>query len=705
VDTTLLWTAVGSGAAAAGVLVAAGVAITQGRSVLHRPPLTSDEPVRVVLEPPDLPVGHGTARVPAVGVVLRPPTGRLPEHVRGRQELVGQLQALAGAPDGQTHVLAGLGGTGKTTVALELAEEASRPGGPPVWWIPAGDAGGVLAGLMSLAAELGAPAGEVTEALAGRRNPADLLWRCLKARPGWLLVFDNADDLDALTMSGAPVSDGTGWIRPTTAGLVLVTSRLSDRQAWGRHAQIHPVGWLDDAAGAQILTDLAPDAGSAWEAAALAKRLGGLPLALHHAGMALATDFTPEPTTFADYLAALQSRFGQLMGHGPGDDRAIVTSTWELSLDALAAHSRPQARPLLRVLSCLAPAVVIPPALLDLAILARACPIPSADQAADGLAALASAGLITTQPGPPGTRPGALVHPLVSETGRLRLDHEYPAQAGAIAVALLATAAQSLRNDRPADWPEWVQQAVHQRAVWTYLGTRLADADLDRLAQVSTDTAAAFVSAGAYAASEELARLALVRTTRLGADHQAVQWLRIRVASTRRFTGQYAQAEREFRNVLAIFLPVLGSDHPSTLATRYEIARVMAAQGQHEQAEHEFRDVLATRQRVLGTDHPDTLATRYEIARVMAAQRQHEQAEHEFRDVLATRQRVLGPDHPRTLATRHEIAHVMAAQGRYEQAEHEFRDVLATRQRVLGPDHPRTASTSKSLAALRAHRP
>jgi hypothetical protein len=407
VDATLLWTAVGSGAAAAGFLVAAGVAITQGRSVRHHPPLTADEPVRVILEPPDLPVGHGTSRVPAAGAVLRPPTGRLPKRVRGRQDLAIQLRTLVGAPDGRAHVLAGLGGTGKTTVALELAEEASRSGGRPVWWVPAGDVSGMLAALMSLAAELGAPAGDVAEALAGRRNPADLLWRCLLARPGWLLVFDNADDLDALTVSGVPVSDGTGWIRPTTAGLVLVTSRLSDPRAWGRHAQIHSVGWLEDETGAQILTDLAPGAGPVWDAAVLAKRLGGLPLALHHAGMALAADFAPEPT-FADYLAALQSRFGQLMGHGPGDDRAIVASTWELSLDALAARGRPQARPLLRVLSCLAPAVVIPPALLDLAILARACLIPSTDQAADGLEALVSAGLITTQPGPPGTRPGVL---------------------------------------------------------------------------------------------------------------------------------------------------------------------------------------------------------------------------------------------------------------------------------------------------------
>jgi len=572
-----------------------------------------------------------------------------------------------------------------------------------VWWVPAGDADGLLAGLMGLAAELGAAAGEVAGALAGRRNPADLLWRWLEARPGWVLVFDNADDLDVLAVGGVPVGDGTGWIRPTMAGLVVVASRVSDPRAWGRHAEIHAVGWLSPAVGAQVLADLAPGAGSPGDATALAERLGGLPLALHHAGLALASDFAAE-RTFAGYLAALEDRFGQLMGHGAADDRAIVTSTWELSLDGLAGGGRPQARLLLRVLSCLAPAVVIPPAVLDLAVLGRVCPGGSTEEAAEGLAALASAGLITAQPGPSGTRPGVVVHPLVCETSRLRLDGENLAKTGAVAVALLDAAAGSLVYDRPADWPAWVQLAVHQRAVWSYLGARLALDDLARLAQVSADTAQAFLWAGAYEASEELVRLALADVTRLDPDHQTVQALRFQVASAYRFTGRHAEAEREFREVLADEERVLGPDHPSTLDTRFELACELGERSQHEQAEREFREVLAARLRVLGPDHPSTLAARHEIARMLGARGQHEQAEREFREVLAARLRVLGPDHPGTLATRHAIAHELGERGQHEQADREYREVLADEERVLGPDHPSTLATRHGIARMLGER-
>jgi len=103
--------------------------------------------------------------------------------------------------------------------------------------VATGDKGIITTALLGLAQELGAPQGEVFEAFAGRRNPADLLWRFLTAQQGWLLVFDNVDDLDVLTVGGITVAEGAGWIRPTTAGLILVTSRVVDPRAWGRHAR------------------------------------------------------------------------------------------------------------------------------------------------------------------------------------------------------------------------------------------------------------------------------------------------------------------------------------------------------------------------------------------------------------------------------------------------------------------------------------
>ena len=82
----------------------------------------------------------------------------------------------------------------------------------------------MTARLLDLAQDLGAPPSEVAEARNGRRDPADLLWHYLEVRQGWLLVFDNADDLGALTVGGNDAASGAGWLRPSAAGLTVVTS-------------------------------------------------------------------------------------------------------------------------------------------------------------------------------------------------------------------------------------------------------------------------------------------------------------------------------------------------------------------------------------------------------------------------------------------------------------------------------------------------
>lgn len=68
--------------------------------------------------------------------------------------------------------------------------------------------------LLGLARLLGTPDGEVREALAGRINPSDVLWRQLEARRGWVLIFDNADNPGALavgqTEQRAGERDGCG---------------------------------------------------------------------------------------------------------------------------------------------------------------------------------------------------------------------------------------------------------------------------------------------------------------------------------------------------------------------------------------------------------------------------------------------------------------------------------------------------------------
>jgi hypothetical protein len=187
------------------------------------------------------------------------------------------------------RVLHGLGGVGKTSVALAVAWHA-KSRDIPVWWVRGTSAGAVAQGMRSVAIELG-----MSPAALSARHPADALWGLLDSQPGgWLLVLDDIDDPGVVLGEGNAVTDGTGLLRPACgAGLVLVTTRDGSASTWGSRGagwfRLHRLKPLEAHDGARVLLDVAgADGGDQHGAGSLAARLGGLPLALRLAGRFLA---------------------------------------------------------------------------------------------------------------------------------------------------------------------------------------------------------------------------------------------------------------------------------------------------------------------------------------------------------------------------------------------------------------------------------
>ena len=117
--------------------------------------------------------GHG------MGSVV-PPWGLLPPRVRGRDGLISRRSGLAASPDRLVHVLNGLGGSGKTTIALSVADAVVRAGGQ-AWWISGRDRSSVDSGIVSLAGALGVTGTEIAQARAGGRSVLDMIWERLDA--------------------------------------------------------------------------------------------------------------------------------------------------------------------------------------------------------------------------------------------------------------------------------------------------------------------------------------------------------------------------------------------------------------------------------------------------------------------------------------------------------------------------------------------
>ena len=691
---------------------------------------------------------------------LAPPWGLLPPQVHGRDVLVSRLQAVITVPDGHIHVICGLGGAGKTTVALKVAQ-ARRPEGVRAWWINARDRDSVASDLIDLALQLGAGRQEITQALTGMRSITDLVWQHLEALPErFLLVIDNADDPDVLVPEGGHVEDGNGILRGSTRGVVLVTSRVCNPTTWGGAATLHTLRSLNADEGAQVLLDLAgPHAGGKEAAVDLAARLGGLPLALQTAGRYLASDAArlEGRGTFVGYRRALDVQFAGLLDASTGrnDSRAAITATWELSLDLLARRGFTHARRVMRLVGAFA-AAPLPAEAIDWQLAwgasfhsMRGLGFRRYDEAAHSRTLSALSELTLLDLIPAGDAPGTIcvsAHPLVVETNALRVrGTRQRKRLWTTAIAMLTRAADSRETDE-VDSARWLSllsphvvlflERVHERS-------NLSTKTIRTLIDAANRTGRALYWSGQYLGSLRLARLAVSASRRhlgeehpttlasqhalgsaflilgrptdavrmlsdtlsarqrvLGRDHNDTLRTQHNVAQALASSGRYDEAEQHFQAVLRRRMVLLGPAHRVTVRTRANRAHALADSGRFNQAVEEYLQIQAISAEVLGHDDPETQDVRQGLANTLTRLGRHDEAEPVYRALVDLRKATFGPDHPETLASRQGLGNTLLGQRRYEEAETEFRATAKARERVLGAGHPDTVASRAGLTRV-----
>ncbi|MFD9481776.1 tetratricopeptide repeat protein [Streptomyces nojiriensis] len=311
-------------------------------------------------------------------VPVKPPLNLRPRRLHGRdakfQKLgAGDLQPLLG----DITVLHGMGGIGKTAMALAIAG-AMRRNGVRVFWVQASQVDSLRAALRQIALQLSGGEAQAREVAAGTLNATDLAWEALHTSTNpWLLIFDSADNPTEIERELGP-----GWLEGSAAGAVLVTTRQGSADLWPAEAKLEKLDALDSAAGAEMLLDLAgkpeqhPSERDA--ARALSMRLGGIPLALRLAGLCVSQPLSPL-RSFEAFGRALDRDFegvvdravdASLRPRTDDDARNLVMQTWEVSLDALEQQDIPHVRSIMRVLSCWA-ASPVPVELLSPKVLLR----------------------------------------------------------------------------------------------------------------------------------------------------------------------------------------------------------------------------------------------------------------------------------------------------------------------------------------------
>ncbi|KAF6806669.1 Kinesin light chain 5, partial [Colletotrichum plurivorum] len=207
-------------------------------------------------------------------------------------------------------------------------------------------------------------------------------------------------------------------------------------------------------------------------------------------------------------------------------------------------------------------------------------------------------------------------------------------------------------------------------------------------------------SEGRWKEAQELFTRGMEMNQRVvGEEHPDTLTSMANLTSTYRNQGRWKEAEELEVRVMETRKRVLGEEHPDTLTSMANLASTFWNQGRWKEAEELEVRVMETRKRVLGEEHSDTLTSMANLASTYSNQGRWKEAEELEVDVMETLKTKLGEEHPSTLTSMANLASTYRNQGRWKEVEELFVRVMETSLRVLGEEHPSTLTSMSNLAS------
>lgn len=605
----------------------------------------------------------------------------------GRSALLERLRDGLGSASGGTaamYALYGLGGVGKTQIALEYVHRFAADY-DLVWWIPSEQNELVVSALADLARKLGLRVGDDAAQVA--QEVRDHL-RQSSSTLRWLLVFDNADEPQEVSRHF-----------PGGNGHILVTSRNQTWLQYGKALEIDP--FLREESVEHLLRRAADL--TAEDADRVAAAVGDLPLALDQAGAWLAETGTPVDT----YLAELEQQAERVLSFSqPANYPKPVGATWNVSIERLKERS-PAAVRLLQLCAFFAAEPISMKLLYgDEMIRVLATEDPSLQEKMVlgqvireiGRFALAKVDRATES---------IQVHRLVQAVIRSQLTRQEQEEAQHVVHRILAGARPS--GEEPIDDPE--NQPTFA-AIWPHLEASEASiCDEPETRQLLIDRVRYLWKRGdlnaALTLGEALRRLwegqLTERASAAQRSHAAnlqiqILHLRFHIANVLRSLGKYVEAETLGSDTLARQRALLRPGHPHILMTASGLAMDLGNVGRFNDALDMATEAYLGFKESFGEDHPRTLSANNNRALCLRQLGRYSEARDVDQEIYDRRRNDLGKEHPHTLISVTNLGRDLREVGEYETSISLLRDSYQSYEALFGKVHPETLRTAKSLA-------
>ncbi|MFC1443143.1 FxSxx-COOH system tetratricopeptide repeat protein [Streptacidiphilus sp. N1-10] len=542
------------------------------------------------------------------------------------------------------QTLYGLGGVGKTQIALEYAHRFMADY-DLVWWIEAEEPEQVAVSLTDLARRLELRVGENASENADLVKETLRLGTHPKARR-WLLIFDNADDPANIVryFPGGP-------------GDVLVTSR---NQSWSGQAQPLEVDIFQREESVDHLRRRVPEL-STTDASLVAEAVGDLPLAVEIAAAWLETTGVPVGT----YIEQLRTEAVNVLAAAePADYPTTFGATWKVSIARLREQS-PAAARLLQLWAFFAPDSISRSLVYNDQMIDSLVPYDEdlRDKYMMGklLRALSRYGLARVD----STSSTFQVHRMVQAVVRAEMTAEDLENTVHEAHRILVGARPDEGDtDDPRNWPQF-------ELIWPHLGPSNAEyCDEPDTRGLLIDRVRYLWKRGELDRAEDLGRrLDAAWTEKLGDDDKQTLQLRLQLGSVLRSQGRFAEGLALDEDTLARQRRVLRENHPQTLQTAGNVAADLRSLGRFREALEMDRKTYTTLVDELGEDDVITLRLANNLAVDLRFNGFYEEAR--ILDEDTFNRRSIGQDgrnHPLTLSTKANLGEDLRALGRYQES-------------------------------------
>jgi tetratricopeptide (TPR) repeat protein len=627
--------------------------------------------------------------------------------------------------------IVGLGGIGKTQLALEFAYKVktSKPK-YSIFWIPALSMESMEQACGNIAMICGIPL-----AVDKQKDIKELVKEYLSSEAAgeWLLIIDNADDMN-LIFGTEQMNGIADYLPQSETGLMLYTTRNQDVAVSLTDSNVIELEQMDRQEAVSFLEQavirkqLLDNRSITTE---LLDELAYLPLAISQCAAYLNRN---KNTSFTDYLRLLQNA-----QHGTIDllsqefrdttrykhSANAVAKTWLVSFDQIRDRD-PVAADLLAFISCIESKAI------PLSILPSVEP---EERMVRAVGTLCGYSFMIKR----GEEDVYDMHRLVHlATGIWRKKYDAAGDTGKKAIRHVGKIFPSVTYEHQRVWRGLIthtlqlltgdlDQDVRERFIlhcnigsclrydgrvresvpwleksYQWFKDNHTEENFDRL-ESQHELAIALHEDGQFQRSIELLeQVVTVRSRTLPEEHHSLLKSQHELASVYRDEGHIRKAVDLIEHVVAVKGRTLPKEHPGRLASEHKLAGAYREDGQIQKAVKLLEHVVEVENRTVPEEHPDRLTSQNALARTYVDVGEIGKGIELMERVVAVRIRTLPEEHRDRLKSQHSLARAYARDGQIQKAIKLLEHVVAARTRTLPEEQPDRLASQHELAKVYA---